>query len=116
MANKILLFNSASNSFFILGLIGYWTFMPKYIETQFRQTASNSNFVSGAIGILSSGLGIVASGLVISKFKPSPRKLAMWNFITEGLEVVGHLAYILLGCASDDLHGQWNADKTLVSE
>ncbi|XP_015376855.1 PREDICTED: solute carrier organic anion transporter family member 4C1-like [Diuraphis noxia] len=112
LSNKILVFNSASNSFFVLGLIGYWTFMPKYMETQFRQTAANSNFASGAIGILSSGLGIVTSGLVISKFKPSPRSLAMWNFIAEALEVVGHLAYIFLGCAAEDLHGQWNADKT----
>ncbi|KAL5240236.1 hypothetical protein ACI65C_007646 [Semiaphis heraclei] len=112
LSNKILVFNSASNSFFVLGLIGYWTFMPKYMETQFRQTAANSNFASGAIGILSSGLGIVTSGVIISKFKPSPRSLAMWNFITEALEVVGHLAYIFLGCAAEDLHGQWNADKT----
>lgn len=116
LSNKILVFNSASNSFFVLGLIGYWTFMPKYMETQFRQTAANSNFASGAIGILSSGLGIVTSGVVISKFKPSPRSLAMWNFITEALEVVGHFAYIFLGCAAEDLHGQWNEDKTLVSK
>lgn len=116
LTNKILVFNSASNSFFILGLIGYWTFMPKYMETQFRQTAANSNFASGAIGILSSGLGIVTSGVVISKFKPSPRTLAMWNFVSESLEVLGHVAYIFLGCAPEDLHGRWNEDKTLVSE
>lgn len=116
LTNRVLLFNSASSSFFILGLIGYWTFMPKYMETQFRQTAANSNFASGAIGILSSGLGIVTSGLIISKFKPSPRSLALWNFVTEFVEVVGHVLYIFLGCTVDDLHGQWNADKTLVSE
>lgn len=116
LTNKILIFNSASNSFFVLGLIGYWTFMPKYMETQFRQTAAYSNFASGAIGILSSGLGIVTSGVIISKFKPSPRALALWNFVTEFLEVLGHLAYIFLGCARDDLHGQWNADQTLVSK
>ncbi|XP_025194151.1 solute carrier organic anion transporter family member 5A1-like isoform X2 [Melanaphis sacchari] len=112
LTNKILIFNSASNSFFMLGLIGYWTFMPKYMETQFRQTAANSNFASGAIGILSSGLGIVTSGVVISKYKPSPRALAMWNFIMEAMEVIGHIAYIFLGCAEKNLHGQWNADKT----
>lgn len=114
LTNKTLIFNSASNSFFIMGLIGYWTFMPKYMETQFRQTAADSNLASGAIGILSSGLGIVISGVVISKFKPSPRSLAMWNVCTEAMEVVGHLVYVLLGCAVEDLHGQWNADKTLV--
>jgi hypothetical protein len=110
------LFGSASNSFFVLGLIGYWTFMPKYMETQFRQTAAKSNFASGAIGILSSGLGVITSGMIISKFKPPPRSLALWNFVSQSLEVIGHLLYISLGCTMDNLHGQWNSDRTLVSE
>lgn len=116
LMNRTLLFNSASNSFFILGLIGYWMFMPKYMETQFRQTAAISNFASGAIGILSSGLGIITSGVIISKFKPSPRSLAMWNFVSEFMEIVSYALYMFLGCTVDDLHGQWNADKTLVSK
>ncbi|XP_025419065.1 solute carrier organic anion transporter family member 5A1-like isoform X2 [Sipha flava] len=112
LTNRILLFGSASNSFFVLGLIGYWTFMPKYMETQFRQTAAKSNFASGAIGILSSGLGVITSGMIISKFKPPPRSLALWNFVSQSLEVIGHLLYISLGCTMDNLHGQWNSDRT----
>ncbi|VVC39928.1 Organic anion transporter polypeptide OATP,Kazal domain,Major facilitator superfamily domain [Cinara cedri] len=112
LTNKILVYNSISSSFYMLGVIGYWTFMPKYIETQFRQTAATSNFMSGTIGILSSGLGIVISGAVISKFKPSPRTLSMANLVFEGMEVLGNLAYVTLGCIPDDLHGQWNDDKT----
>lgn len=95
-----------------MGLIGFWTFMPKYIETQFRQTATVSNFATGALGILSSGLGIITSGVVISQFKPSPRALTMWNFVAELLEIVGYVSYIFLGCAPNDWHGKWNADKT----
>lgn len=45
--NKILLFNSFSSVFFMFGYIGYWIFMPKYMETQFRQSASTSSLITG---------------------------------------------------------------------
>jgi Organic Anion Transporter Polypeptide (OATP) family. len=45
--NKILLFNSFSAVFFMFGYIGYWIFMPKYMETQFRQSASTSSLITG---------------------------------------------------------------------
>lgn len=47
MKNKILLFNSFSSVFYAIGLTGYWIFMPKYIETQFRQSASKSSLITG---------------------------------------------------------------------
>ena len=45
--NKVLLFNSFSTVFFMFGYIGYWIFMPKYMETQFRQSAATSSLVTG---------------------------------------------------------------------
>jgi hypothetical protein len=45
--NKVLLFNSFSSVFYMFGFIGYWTFMPKYMETQFRQSASKSSLITG---------------------------------------------------------------------
>jgi hypothetical protein len=47
--NKILVFNSLSTVFFMCGLTGYWTFMPKYMETQFRQSASRSSLITGRL-------------------------------------------------------------------
>jgi len=47
MKNKVLLFNSFSSVFFMFGYIGYWIFMPKYIETQFRQSAATSSLITG---------------------------------------------------------------------
>ncbi|XP_050421876.1 solute carrier organic anion transporter family member 74D-like [Adelges cooleyi] len=112
LSNKILVLNSASSSFFVMGLIGWWTFMPKYLETQFRQSASESNFVSGTVGVISSGAGIAVSGIIITKFKPSPRKLALWNVVVEFLEAIGFFMYAFIGCPADDIHGHWNADNT----
>jgi hypothetical protein len=45
--NKVLLYNSLSAVCFMFGYIGYWVFMPKYIETQFRQSASTSSMLTG---------------------------------------------------------------------
>lgn len=31
----------------MFGMIGYWTFLPKYMESQFQQSASRANIVTG---------------------------------------------------------------------
>ncbi|XP_069675275.1 solute carrier organic anion transporter family member 74D-like [Periplaneta americana] len=110
--NKVLLFNSFSSVFFMFGFIGYWTFMPKYMETQFRQSASKSSLITGSVGLICSALGIMASGAVISKFKPRPRYLAAWNVVVESLDVMGHFSYGFLSCAIDDLHGEMKPDHS----
>ena len=47
LANKILWLNNFSSVFYIFALIGYITFLPKYIETQFEQSASRAGMVNG---------------------------------------------------------------------
>jgi hypothetical protein len=71
--------------------------------------------LSGSVGLIFSALGIMASGAVISKFKPRPRYLAGWNVFVEMLEVIGHLSYSFLTCTVDDLHGQMKPDHRLVN-
>ncbi|KAL1129042.1 hypothetical protein AAG570_013574 [Ranatra chinensis] len=44
--NKILIFNSISTTLYLLGIIGYWTFMPKYFETQFHKSASTASLIT----------------------------------------------------------------------
>lgn len=60
-------------------------------------------------------MGIVASGAVISRFKPRARYLAGWNVMVEILEVIGHLSYGFLTCTVDDLHGEMKPDHRLFS-
>lgn len=47
LSNKIVLYNSFSSVFYVLGLMAHWTFMPKYMESQFRLSASKSNLLTG---------------------------------------------------------------------
>lgn len=47
ISNRVLTYNTFSAVSYLMGLTGYWTFMPKYLETQFRQTASDASLVTG---------------------------------------------------------------------
>ena len=47
LKNDILLFRTASSVLHILPVAGLYTFLPKYLESQFRMAAHNANMVSG---------------------------------------------------------------------
>ncbi|XP_014246027.1 solute carrier organic anion transporter family member 1C1-like isoform X1 [Cimex lectularius] len=108
LKNPVLMFNTFSSTFYVFGLMGYWIFMPKYIETQFRQTASKASLITGTVGLVCTAVGVVSSGAVISKFKPRPRYLAAWNVFTELIDVIGHISFAYIGCFKEDFHGSYN--------
>jgi uncharacterized protein with PQ loop repeat len=80
----------------------YWIFTPKYIETQYKQTASTASFTTGTVALVFSAMGILISGITISKVKPKARHLALWNVIVGALSVVGMISYTFLGCAENE--------------
>ncbi|KAG8290016.1 hypothetical protein J6590_092190 [Homalodisca vitripennis] len=49
LKNDILMFRTASSVLHILPIAGLYTFLPKYLESQFRQTAHTANMVSGVL-------------------------------------------------------------------
>lgn len=80
----------------------YWIFTPKYIETQYKQTASTASFTTGTVALVFSAIGILSSGIVISKCKPKARSLALWNVFVGALSVIGMISYVYLGCAENE--------------
>lgn len=40
--NKILMLNNLAGVFYLFGFLPYWVFMPKYIESQYRMSASSA--------------------------------------------------------------------------
>ncbi|PSN49396.1 hypothetical protein C0J52_12004 [Blattella germanica] len=110
--NKVFVLNVFSVVFYMFGLIGYWIFLPKYIETQFRQTASNASFVTGSVGLIFTALGFIAAGIVITKYKPRARYLAAWNVFGEACEVIGNFSFIFITCPMDDLQGSMTLDHS----
>lgn len=53
---------------------------------------------AGTVGLVFSAIGVLASGVVISRYKPSARMLAAWNVVVGAISVVGMLSYMYLGC------------------
>ncbi|CAB3383925.1 Hypothetical predicted protein [Cloeon dipterum] len=116
LKNRVLVCNNLSTICFVFGLIGQWTFMPKYMETQFHQSASTASLISGSVGLLCTAAGLMVSALLISKFKPNARVLAGWNVIAESLDCCGFLLITFIGCETFNLQGTPQSDGTLGLE
>jgi hypothetical protein len=54
ITNPTLMCNNLASVFYFLGYMPYWVFMAKYIETQYRQSASASSLVTGELMVLHS--------------------------------------------------------------
>lgn len=105
LKNDILLCRTASSVLHILPIAGLYTFLPKYLESQFQLTASRANMISGIAGILVMGIGIFASGLFMRKYKPDARFVARWIACAALLYAIGMVILMWLGCPLNKIVG-----------
>lgn len=82
LKNDILMFRTASSVLHLLPIAGLYTFLPKYLESQFHLPAHDANLITGLGGILVMGVGIIVSGFVLLKFRPTARSVAAWIAFT----------------------------------
>ncbi|XP_059613650.1 solute carrier organic anion transporter family member 3A1-like [Phlebotomus argentipes] len=101
-SNKIFMMNNYASIFYFFGFTPYWIFTPKYMESQYQQTASDSNLYTGSVAFAFTAIGILTSGFVVSRYKPSARKMAAWNCIVGAITTLGYLSYTQIGCAAND--------------
>ncbi|XP_059351055.1 solute carrier organic anion transporter family member 74D-like isoform X2 [Daphnia carinata] len=114
LKNDILLFRTASSVLHILPVAGLYTFLPKYLESQFRMTAHSANMISGIGGIGVMGIGIFFSGVFIRLRKPSPKFVAAWIALTALLYAIGMALLMLLGCPMSDFSGLEQTDSGMT--
>ncbi|KAG5320907.1 SO3A1 protein, partial [Acromyrmex heyeri] len=105
LKNDILMFRTASSVLHILPIAGLYTFLPKYLESQFRLPAHHANMISGVGGILVMGLGIIISGVFILRAKPNARFVAAWIAFTAVVYAIGMGVLMFIGCPMDDFAG-----------
>nr|CAI5836779.1 unnamed protein product [Callosobruchus analis] len=105
LKNDILMFRTASSVLHILPIAGLYTFLPKYLETQFRLPTPSANMISGVGGILVMGLGIIISGVFILRVKPNARFVAAWIAFTAVIYAIGMGILMFIGCPTNDLAG-----------
>ncbi|XP_049762913.1 solute carrier organic anion transporter family member 74D-like isoform X3 [Schistocerca cancellata] len=114
LGNRLMMCNTFSSVLFMFGMSGSWAYMPKYMETHFQQSASTSSLVLGSFGLVSTALGLAASGVVIWRFQPRPRSLAAWNVVVELIDAFVRVSWAFIGCADDYIsgvrtsNGRWN--------
>lgn len=101
-ANKVYVFNCLASITYFFGYIPWWIYTPKYIEIQYRQSASMATMATGTVALGFSAIGIVLSGFVMSKFKPSARFIAATNMLVDFLTAAGIVCYIFIGCQGID--------------
>ncbi|RZF32519.1 hypothetical protein LSTR_LSTR011298 [Laodelphax striatellus] len=110
LKNDILMFRTASSVLHLLPIAGLYTFLPKYLESQFRLAAHDANLVSGTGGILVMGLGIILSGVFILRVKPNARFVAGWIAFTAVIYAVGMGILMAVGCPMNDIEGLYEND------
>ncbi|RWS13552.1 Solute carrier organic anion transporter family member 1C1-like protein [Dinothrombium tinctorium] len=105
LKNKVLLLRTASSVLHILPVAGVYTFLPKFLESQFQLTASETSAICAIFGILVMGVGIFASGIFMRKYNPSPRFVAQWIAISALLYSLGMVILMFLGCPLNNIVG-----------
>lgn len=83
LTNPIIICQMMGNLFRGIGIIGYFVFQTKYLEAQFRQSASKASLVSGTTGFMAKIFGVLFGGVIISLCRPGPRSLTTFIFFVE---------------------------------
>ena len=60
--------------FYVFAFMGFGTFMPKYVEYQFRQKGSSSSTFAGGVGTVSKAIGLLVKITDIYIYRQSPVK------------------------------------------
>eukprot|EP00096_Caligus_rogercresseyi_P000386 TRINITY_DN10819_c0_g1_i1.p1 TRINITY_DN10819_c0_g1~~TRINITY_DN10819_c0_g1_i1.p1 ORF type:complete len:638 (+),score=117.03 TRINITY_DN10819_c0_g1_i1:123-2036(+) len=100
LKNKIYIFNLCSNIAFLFGFMGFITFLPKFIKFNFRKSSSSSGLAGGLSNFVSSAIGIITSGWIISRYKLKARSLAMWCVLADLIGIFFFIGAIFIGCNS----------------
>ncbi|NXP33485.1 SO1C1 protein, partial [Leiothrix lutea] len=80
------------------GFIGFVTYKPKYMEQQYGQSTSKSNFLIGVTTLPPVGLGIFIGGLIMKKYKMGFIGAAKFSFTMSFLSYAISLLHFFVGC------------------
>ncbi|XP_078091444.1 solute carrier organic anion transporter family member 1C1-like [Mustelus asterias] len=86
-------------------LIGMLTFKPKFIEQQYGQSASRTNFIIGLINVPAVCLGFFLGGYVMKRFKLNIVQAAKLSIGSATLSWLLSLSYLGMGCENSRVAG-----------
>lgn len=103
LKNKLLMFNNLSAIFYILGASGYITYISKYLEVQFQESATYT-VITGPTMLVGMVAGFLISGYFITRYKPGPKYLLGWNVIIGIIFIIGQYVFMKIDCPIKDVH------------
>lgn len=105
LRNRILVCHAIARCFNLFGTNGFDTFQPKYIESHFRQTASEASFFTGISGNAMRIVGILIVGIVLRFWKPKSIFVNAWNILMDFIYIGSLVALMLLSCPTVEIVG-----------
>ncbi|XP_075992530.1 solute carrier organic anion transporter family member 74D-like isoform X2 [Anticarsia gemmatalis] len=102
LTNDILMWRTASSVLHLMPISGVYSFLPKYLEKQFRLPTHDANLVSGLGGILVMGLGTITSGVVILKLVPTAKQVAAWTAASAAMYSAGMIVLMFVSCPEEN--------------
>ncbi|KAB1254569.1 Solute carrier organic anion transporter family member 1B3 [Camelus dromedarius] len=85
--------------------IGSFTYVFKYVEQQYGQSASEANILFGSISIPTLATGMFTGGYIIKRFKLTLVGIAKLSFFTHALAFIFHLLNFALICENKSVAG-----------
>ncbi|XP_064488664.1 solute carrier organic anion transporter family member 74D-like [Ornithodoros turicata] len=105
LKNPQFLCQAAALSFIVNGLMGFLFAMPKYMETQFRKSASTASLFSGSTSLVTMLVGVLFGGAVIRKVKPKANWISAYIIFVDVFLSVCFFGAMFLGCRQLDMAG-----------
>ncbi|XP_067284633.1 solute carrier organic anion transporter family member 1C1-like [Pseudorasbora parva] len=105
LTNKIYILYLVSNVVTFNAFAIFTTYTPKYLEQQFGQSASKTNFLIGVTTIPPLALGMLLSGWIMKRFKLDLLGSARMTFFTAIASLFLTIPYFALSCENIDVAG-----------
>lgn len=106
LSNPLILLFVLGNATRYSGIIGFYMFYVKYLETTFRISTAATGQLLGTASMLPMAVGILSGGLIIAYFKPKARAFFIFLFLAELTSVFTIGSGLFFSCPSIRLQGE----------
>lgn len=105
LRNTLLVTMLVNVIFAVLGFIGYFTFLPKYQQAAFNQSAATASLFTGLSGVLVTLLGYLISGVVMKIFRPRSLYVTGYGAVISGIQTLCMVALMSIKCEQHQIYG-----------
>lgn len=105
LKNPVWAFDTCAGTFRFIGYAGYYITQPKYIESQYKKSASSASFATGMYSVVAMAMGIMGGGVFISRMRPGPKLLTSLIFGVELFANAGIISGLFFGCPKSTYFG-----------